>query len=103
MFNLRRNISHIRHKCSIAFINRHWYRLATQEDLQNNFQTAVQKIQKSIEERQKRGIDVTPDQIFQQKVKAYKKLLKAEFNYLIDNFSTDPDADMQQFILSYDG
>lgn len=79
-----------------------WYRQATREELQANFQQAFNSIKQSVEIRMSRNINVAPEQIFQEKVRAYKNLLKKEFNILLDNFSNDPDMDMQKFIEHYD-
>jgi len=79
-----------------------WYKIATKEELQNYFSQAVNSIQNSINKRKEKGIYADPKKILSQKVSKYKKLLRNEFNILLDRFSLDPDKDMQWFIDNYD-
>jgi len=81
-------------------------RQATLTGLKNSFKQTVDKINQSVQKRKdEKGIFVSPEQIYRQKVSAYKNLLKNEFNILIDNFSPldsgGPDSDINLFIENY--
>jgi len=73
---------------------------ATLETLKKDFEDSINKINKSIEVRQKKNIEVPEEQIKQEKIKLFKKLIKKEFNIIIDNI--DPDIDMELYISNYE-